>query len=69
MSGWLRDRTAMYNYSDLSARLGHVIESGIRRAGGQEPDFWHEFVVEKGLLEIPRSPREFPLRAEPITKG
>ena len=45
MSGWLRERTAMYNYSDLTARFGHVVESGIRRAGGREPDFWHEFIV------------------------
>src|SRR6185503_2243679 len=28
MSGWLRDHSAMYNYSDLSARIGHVVESG-----------------------------------------
>ena len=45
MSGWLRERTAMYNYSDLTRRLGHVVESGIRRAGGGEPDFWHEFAI------------------------
>ena len=54
MSGWLRERTAMYNYSDLTARLGHVVESGIRRAGGREPDFWHEL-----LFELPRMDMAF----------
>lgn len=43
MSGWLRDHSAMYNYSDLSARIGHVVESGIRRRSGHEPDLWYEF--------------------------
>ncbi len=43
MSGWLRDHSAMYSYSDLSARIGHVVESGIRRRSGHEPDLWYEF--------------------------
>ncbi len=43
MSGWLRDHAAMYNYSDLRERLGHVVESGIRRRSGHEPDLWYQF--------------------------
>jgi hypothetical protein len=41
MSGWLRDQSAMYNYSDLSASIGHFVESGIRRLSGHVPDRWY----------------------------
>jgi hypothetical protein len=50
MSGWLRDHSAMYIYSDLSARLGHVVESGIRRRSGHEPDRWYEFNEDGSIL-------------------
>jgi hypothetical protein len=50
MSGWLRDHSAMYIYSDLRARIGHVIESGIRRRGGHEPDRWYEFTEDGSTL-------------------
>jgi hypothetical protein len=50
MSGWLRDHSAMYNYSDLSARLGHVVESGIRRRSGHEPDRWYDFNEDGSTL-------------------
>jgi catechol 2,3-dioxygenase-like lactoylglutathione lyase family enzyme len=50
MSGWLRDHSAKYIYSDLSARLGHVVESGIRRRSGHEPDRWYEFNENGSLL-------------------
>jgi hypothetical protein len=46
MQGWLRDHAAMYIYSDLSARLGHVVESGIRRRAGHEPDLWYQFTED-----------------------
>lgn len=47
MQGWLRDHAALYVYSDLSERLGHVVESGIRRRRGHEPDLWYEFPEEE----------------------
>lgn len=50
MTGWLRDRSAMYIYSDLSARIGHVVESGIRRQRGHAPDRWYEFTEDGSLL-------------------
>jgi len=49
MSGWLRNRTALFQYQNTSKSLGYVTEivappqPGKKFGGPSAPDYWYDF--------------------------